>query len=113
MKKMRRVSIEFRHREVKIEVPGSMLHFQESQMHDSQFQDSPMQDTEPEAGSASAVCPLCGSPWITVGSPTGGDVPAVVDRIRIALQQSDLHVQVSTAGLRICQRSFEEIKEKL
>lgn len=113
MKKMRRVSIEFRHREAKIEVPDSMLHFQGIQMRDIQVQDSQMQDPEPETGSASAVCPLCGSPWITLVSQTVGDVLAVLDRIRIALQQSDLHVQVSTAGLRICQRSFEEIKEKL
>ncbi len=49
---------------------------------------------------------------ITVAARADGDVPASVDRIRHALQQSGLHMQVSPAGqLRICQRSFEELKE--
>jgi hypothetical protein len=41
-----------------------------------------------------------------------GDAPANTDRIYHALQQSGLHLQVSSAGeLRICHKSFEAIKE--
>jgi hypothetical protein len=98
MKKTKRLSIEFRHREVTITVQGSTIH---------------VQDSEPDAANASAACPTCGSPWINRVAPADGDAPAGVDRIRRALQQSGLHVQVTPAGqLRICQRSFEELKEK-
>jgi predicted Zn-ribbon and HTH transcriptional regulator len=99
MKKTRRLSIEYRHREVTITIEGSTLH---------------VQDSEPEAAHAPAACPTCGSPWITMVAPAVADMPDGVDRIRRALQQSGLHLQVSPAGqLRICQRSFEELKEKL
>jgi hypothetical protein len=98
MKKTKRLSIEFRHREVTITVEGSTLH---------------VQDSEPDAANASAACPTCGSPWITIAARADGDAPTSVDRIHHALQQSGLHVQVSPAGqLRICQRSFKELKEK-
>ena len=99
MKRTKRLSIEFRHREVTIAVQGPMLYVQASEL---------------DVANASAVCPRCGSPWIIRVSPADGDAPAGVDRIRRALQQSGLHVQVTPAGqLRICQRSFEELKEKL
>ena len=98
MKKTKRLSIEFRHREVTITVEGSTLH---------------VQDSEPDAASAPAACPACGSPWITAFTRAAGDVPAGVDQIHRALRQSGMHAQVSPAGLlRICQRSFEELKEK-
>ena len=98
MKRTKRLSIEFQHREVTISVAGSTLH---------------VQDSEPDAASASAACPTCGSPWITRVAPADGDGPPSVDRICRALQQSGLHVQVTPAGqLLICQRSFEELKEK-
>jgi hypothetical protein len=98
MKKTKRLSIEFRHREVTITVEGSTLH---------------VQDSEPDAADAPAACPRCGSPWIAIVASAGGEVPAGVDRLLRVLQQSGLHMQVSPAGqLRICQRSFEEIKEK-
>lgn len=94
----RRISIEYRHREVTIAVAGSVLR---------------VQDSEPDAANAPTGCPTCGSCWITKVAPADGDGPASVDRVRRALQQSGLHVQVTPAGqLRICQRSFEELKEK-
>ena len=98
MKRTKRLSIEVRHREVTITVQGSTLH---------------VQDSEPDAASAPAACPTCGSPWIARVAPADGDAPTSIDSIHRALQQSGLHVQVSLAGeLRICQRSFEELKEK-
>ena len=98
MKRTQRLSIEFRHREVTVTVEGSTLR---------------VQDSEPDAASAPAACPRCGSPWIAMVASAGGELPAGVDRILRTLQQSGLHMQVSPAGqLRICQRSFEEIKEK-
>ena len=98
MKRTKRLLIEFRHREVTITVEGSTLH---------------VQDSEPDAASAPAACPTCGSPWITRVAPADGDAPAGIDHIRRALQQSGLHVQVTPAGqFLICQRSFEELKEK-
>jgi hypothetical protein len=98
MKRTKRLLIEFRHREVTITVEGSTLH---------------VQDSEPDAASAPAACPACGSPWITAFTRAAGDVPAGVDQIHRALRQSGMHAQVSPAGLlRICQRSFEELKEK-
>ena len=98
MKMKRRISIEYRHREVTITVEGSTLH---------------VQDSEPDAENAPATCPTCGSPWITRVAPADGDAPADIDSIHRALQQSGLHVQVTPAGqLLICQRSFEELKEK-
>ncbi len=95
MKKTKRISIEFRHREVTITVEGSTLH---------------VQDGEPDA---TLVCPICLSAWVTIAPPAGAALPDGVDQIRRALEQSGLHVQVSPTGqLRICQRSFEELKEK-
>jgi hypothetical protein len=96
MKKTKRLSIEYRHREVTITVEGAALR---------------VEDSGPNAVEA---CPACGSPWITLVAPTGGDFAASVDRIRQSLEQSGLHRQISPAGqIRICQRSFEELKEKL
>ena len=98
MKMKRRISIEYRHREVTITVEGSTLH---------------VQDSEPDAENAPTGCPTCGSSWITRVAPADGDGPASVDRICRALQQSGLHVQVTPTGqLRICQKSFEELKEE-
>ena len=98
MKRTKRLSIEFQHREVTITVEGSTLH---------------VQDSEPDAENAPAACPTCGSPWITRVAPADGDAPAGIDSIHRALQQSGLHVQVTPAGqFLICQRSFEELKEK-
>ncbi|QHN03159.1 hypothetical protein FTO74_07085 [Granulicella sp. WH15] len=99
MKRTKRLSIEFRHREITITATGSTLH---------------VQDSEPDAANTPAVCPTCGSPWITIVARVDGEVPANTDLIHRALQQSGLHLQVSPAGqLRICQRSFEELKESL
>jgi len=98
MKRTKRLSIEFRHREVTISVAGSALQVQEC---------------EPDAANIPTACPTCGSPWITIAARGDGDVPTSVDRIHHALQQSGLHVQVTPAGqFLICQRSFEELKEK-
>jgi hypothetical protein len=98
MKSTRRLSIEFRHREVTITVEGSTLH---------------VQDANSDAANAPVACPACGSPWFTMAAPADGDVPAGIDRINRALQQSGLHAQVTQAGqLHICQRSFEKLKEK-
>ena len=99
MKITKRLSIEFRHREVTLSVAGATLHVQESE---SDTMHSP------------AFCPTCGGPWIAVAGGVEGETPANTDRIRDALRHSGLHLQVSPAGqLRICQRSFEAIKEKL
>ena len=98
MKTTKRLSIEFRHREVTITVTGSALH---------------VQDGKPDTSNPPTVCPTCWSPWITILSSVDGDATADTDRIHRALRQAGLHVQVTSAGkLNICQRSFEEIKEK-
>jgi hypothetical protein len=99
MKRTKRLSIEFRHREVTITVTGSTLQ---------------VQDSEPDAANTPTVCPTCGSPWITIVARVDGEVSANTDRIHRALQQSGLHLQVSPAGqLQICRRSFEEVKDIL
>jgi hypothetical protein len=99
MRRTKRLSIEFQHREVTISVAGSTLH---------------VQDGEPDAANRPAACPTCGSPWITIVAQVEGDAPASTDRVHRALEQFGLHLQVSPAGqLQICRRSFEEIKEKL
>jgi hypothetical protein len=99
MKRTKRLSIEFRHREVAISVEGSTLH---------------VQNSEPDAAYPPTVCPTCGSPWIPIVARVDGDAPANTDHIHSALEQTGLHLQVSPAGqLQICRRSFEEIKEKL
>ncbi len=99
MKVTKRLSIEFQHREVTISVAGATLH---------------VQDSESDALHSPAFCPTCGGPWITILARMEGEAPANTDRIRHALQQSGLHLQVSPLGqLRICQRSFEQFKETL
>jgi hypothetical protein len=99
MKRTKRLSIELQHREVTITVTGSALH---------------VRDSEPDSSKTPTVCPTCGSPWITIVAQVDGDAPASTDRIRRALEQFGLHLQVSPAGQpQICRRSFEEIKEKL
>jgi hypothetical protein len=98
MRKIKRVSIELRHREVTIAVGGATLHVQKS---------------EPDATNAPAFCPTCGGPWITLDARVEGETALNPDLVHSALEQSGLHLQISPAGqLRICQRSFEEIKEK-
>jgi len=97
MKRTKRLSIEFLHREVSITVEGSTLH---------------IQDPEPDAANSASVCSICSSRWITIFPRTEEGTPSGVDRILPALQQSGLHTQVSPAGkLLICQRSFEKLKE--
>jgi hypothetical protein len=99
MKIMKRLSIEFQHREVSLSIAGGTGH---------------VQDGESDATHSPAYCPACGGPWIPVAARVEGEPAANTDRICHALQQSGLHLQVSPAGqLRICQRSLEEIKEKL
>jgi hypothetical protein len=99
MKTTKRLSIEFRHREVTITVEGSTLR---------------VPGSEPDAADTPTVCPTCGSPWITIVARLDGDAPANTDRIHRALEQTGLHLRVSPAGqLQICRRSFEEFKEKL
>ena len=99
MKITKRLSVEFQHREVTVSVAGATLHVQEN---------------EPDTVVPPACCPTCGGPWFTVVARVEGGVPANADRICHALRQSGLHLQVSPAGqLRVCQRSFEKIKEKL
>ena len=105
MKRTRRALIEFLHREVTITVEGSTLPVQDT---------GPYQDGQPDTASAPAICPECGSPWLTLVESTSGDASGGVDSFRSVLQQSGLHLQVSPAGqFQICQRSFEERKEKL
>ena len=99
MKITKRLSIEFQHREITIAVSNATLH---------------ARDDEPGAGNVPVICPACGSPWITVAVDAGEDAAASASSIHRALQQCGLHLHVSAAGqLRICRRSFEEIKEKL
>jgi hypothetical protein len=99
MKKMRRLSIEYRHREVTITVEGSTLH---------------VQDGNSDAARGASVCPACGGSWITMTAPPEGDLAAGVDHVLHMLQQSGLHVQASPAGeLLICQSSFDKFKETL
>jgi hypothetical protein len=98
MKRTKRLSIQFQHREVTITVTGPAFH---------------VQDSEPDTPNPPAVCPTCGSPWITIVARVDGDTAATTDRIHRALERFGLHLQVSPVGqLRICQRSFEELKEK-
>lgn len=97
MKRTKRLSIEFLHREVVITVEGPVLF---------------VPNQEPVRVDDATVCPTCGGRWITIVARAAGDVSADTDRIYHALQQSGLHLQVSSAGeLRICHKSFEEIKE--
>jgi len=99
MKRTTRLSIEFQHREVTVTVQGTTLH---------------ARDNEPRGADSPAICPVCGSPWLTLAAPADGEVPASLESVHRTLQQSGLHMQISQAGqLRVCQRSFEELKEKL
>jgi hypothetical protein len=98
MKRTKRLSIEFRHREVVLTVAGSAVH---------------VQNCEPDAAYPPSVCPTCGSAWIAIVAQMDGHIPANTDFIHHALEQSGLHLQVSRAGqLRICKRSFDQLKEK-
>jgi hypothetical protein len=98
MNKIRRLSIEFQHREVTITVEGSTLD---------------VQHCEPDAANTAAVCPSCNSPWISIVPRMAGNASVGPDRIHSLLQESGLHVQVSAAGqVRICKKSFEELKER-
>jgi hypothetical protein len=98
MKTTKRLSIEFAHREVTVTIEGSALHGHKS---------------EPDAAHASSLCPVCGSPWITVMAQMDGDSALSTDRICNALEQSGLHLQALSPGqLQICAQSFEQLKEK-
>ena len=97
MKRTKRLSIEFWHREVVITVEGPVLF---------------VPNSEPVRVDNAAVCPTCGGRWITIVARAAGDAPVQTEGVYHALQQSGLHLQVSSAGeLRICNKSFEAIKE--
>jgi hypothetical protein len=99
MRRTKRLSIEFRHREVTVTVEGPVLYTPTS---------------APTPAHPSSACPTCGGQWITIIAQIVGDAPANTDTIYHALQQSGLHLQISPAGeLKICQKSFEAIKETL
>jgi hypothetical protein len=97
MRRTKRLSIEFSHREVTLTVEGSTLK---------------PRTAHPETSRDSDTCPECNSPWITVVEPASGQLADDADRICQALRASGLHLQVSQNGqLKICQKSFDEIKE--
>jgi hypothetical protein len=98
MKRTKRISIEFQHREVKIVVSNSTAN---------------RQADESEAASAPAVCPVCGSPWMTLVACADGDVAASANSIHRALEQYGLHLHLTAAGqLSICRKSLEAAKER-
>ncbi len=83
MKKMKRVSIEVRHREVTITMDGSPLNV----------------EVDPAApGNVMTVCPTCGNARMTIVAGTEGDVPADIERIQRSLEQSGLHRQDAHAN---------------
>lgn len=99
MKRTTRLSIEFLHRELKIFASNSRSEGQVSGL---------------DAQTTPALCPLCGSPWVTVAAAANGDVPVDLDSIYRALQQYGLHLHIPAAGqLSICRKSLEEVKERL
>lgn len=99
MKRTKRISIEFLHREITIAVSNSKLD---------------PRDDKSETGNAPPACSTCGSPWMTIVELEGGNTAPSVTTIHRALRQYGLHLHVSADGqLSICRRSFEQIKEKL
>jgi hypothetical protein len=82
MKKTKRVSIEFWHREVTTRVEGSEIHSEVA---------------PPDADSAVTVCPTCGNPRMTIVARTDGDASVDPDLLQRALQQSGLQIQNAVA----------------
>ena len=98
MKRTKRLSIDFSHRELAITIRGSTPSVQKS---------------DSDAAETTTTCETCDCPWIDIAATADEDVLTSVDRIRYALQQVGLHMQISLAGqLQICQKSFEVFKEK-
>ncbi len=94
MKRTKRLSIEFWHREVAITVEGP----------------SAYQHT---AGSTESACEICGSPWISVAIRGTEEALTRADNLHRALEQAGVHLQVSANGqLNICRKSLEDLKEK-
>ena len=119
-KTVKRLSIYVQHREVTITVSGSVAAVRKApaavQGSPAAVQGSPAavhvrsQATQDTTG----LCHTCNSPWVNVAAWIDGDPAASVDRIRYALEQIGLHLQVSPADqLQICQRSFQHLKENL
>jgi hypothetical protein len=78
MRKMKRVSIALRHREVTITMEGSALHGTQSQSdHESSV----------------TVCPTCGNRGMKSAAWSEGDLAAHLDRIQRAREQPGLHRQ--------------------
>jgi hypothetical protein len=101
MRRMKRLSIEFLRREVSLTVEGSALHGATSQA-----------GSQDAAEGVATVCPACGGAWMTALARAEGETPADLERVQQALGQLGLHFQLSQTGqIRICRRSYEEIKE--
>jgi len=57
------------------------------------------------------VCPDCGSAWIDVAAPRGGQPAFNATRLSNALREQGAHVHLSATGeFRFCVKSFEEIR---
>jgi hypothetical protein len=100
MKRVRRISLSVEHREVSVSITQTVVTSGESRPTPT-----PGETAQP------ANCPDCGAPWITVAAHTGENATANVASIHRALQQCGAHMHVSATGkLRICSKSFEEIR---
>lgn len=105
MKRTRRVSIEIEQRNVTF----SFTHTAPPETASGAGTEGSVTALEPALHPP--VCPDCGAPWITVtaqGGEVGASGPNAIYR---ALKQHGLHLHVSPTGqLRICSKSFEEIR---
>ncbi len=106
MKTVKRLSIYVQHREVTIMVEGSVAAMRQTP--------AALRVRYQAAEEATGFCHTCNSPWANVAAWIDGDPAASLDRIRCALEQIGLHLQVSPADqLQICQWSFQHFKENL
>lgn len=103
MKSFRRICLSIEHREISVSIAQTVVTSGESR-------------PTPVPGDAAwqETCPDCGATWITVDLHAAENAAANAISIHRALQQCGAHAQVSATGeLRICRKSFEEIKESL
>ena len=101
MKRVRRISLSVEHREVSVSISQIVVTSSESCPTQT-----PGDAAQPE------TCPDCGASWITVVAQAGENAGPNATNIHRALKQYGAHVHVSATGeLRICRKSFEEIKE--
>jgi hypothetical protein len=101
MNRLRRISLKVEHRTISV-----------TWTQTTQIAGEAYPPHKPNDAGQPDTCPDCGGPWLPDFSTAILDTHCSLDLLQTALQNNRLHLQYLPDGqLRVCERSFEQIRE--